>query len=268
MSESCCMMCFNLAKRAPGNAISVVKLPTNLQTNITYCYGKNCFKLHGLPSPQPGSILGLLGINGIGKSTALKILSGKIIPNFGVFGKEAPDKKDIIKYYRGSDLQNYFNKLYKTNFKISIKPQNIFKLVNKFKGKKVEEIIDKYNQRKNKKDKICQKLEINHLFERNIEELSGGELQRLVIAITVLTDADVYFFDECSSFLDVKQRLVVNDIIRSLLDQNEWDSKINYKKKYIIVVEHDLAILDYVSDYVQSLYGKPSIYGVVTSKIM
>ena len=265
ISESCCMMCFNLAKRSPGNAISVVKLPTNLQTNITYCYGKNCFKLHGLPSPQPGSILGLLGINGIGKSTALKLLSGKIIPNFGVFDENAPSKKDIIKYYRGSELQNYFNKLYKGNLKISIKPQNIFKYVKNFEGQHVEQIIDKYNKKKKKKE-VSDKLQITHLFDRNIEQLSGGELQRLIIALTVLIDADVYFFDECSSFLDVKQRLVVNDIIRSLVDPCQWDSNVNAKNKYVIVVEHDLAILDYVSDYVQSLYGKPSIYGVVTNK--
>ena len=132
ISEDACMVCFNIAKRTPGNAISVVKLPTNLTTNITHCYGSNSFKLHGLPLPQSGSVLGLLGTNGIGKSTAINILSGKINPNFGNLEKNIPTKKDIINYYRGSDLQNYFNKLYKKNLKISIKPQNIIEYSKNF----------------------------------------------------------------------------------------------------------------------------------------
>ncbi|VVU94318.1 ABC transporter [seawater metagenome] len=266
ISENCCMVCFNSAKRSPGNAVSVVKLPTNLQTNVTYCYGKNSFKIHGLPTPQPGTVLGLLGINGIGKSTALNILSGKLLPNFGNIDKDVPTKKDIIKYYRGSELQNYFNKIYNKKTKVCVKPQNIFKYVTKYKGQNIQDLINKIDQR-NKKDEICEKLQISHLFERNIEDLSGGELQRLIIAFTVMSDADVYFFDECSSFLDVKQRLVVNDIIRGLIDPINWNSDNKAKSKYIIVVEHDLAILDYVSDYIQCLYGKPSVYGVVSNKI-
>jgi len=137
ISEDACMICFNIAKRAPGDAISVVKLPTNLTTNITHCYGSNSFKLHGLPTPQPGSVLGLLGINGIGKSTAIDILSGIIIPNFGNLDSNIPTKKDIINYYRGSDLQNYFNKLYKSNIKIAIKPQSIISYSIKFKPMKI-----------------------------------------------------------------------------------------------------------------------------------
>ena len=265
VSEEACMMCFNLVKRAPGDAISVVKLPTNLTTNITHCYGHNSFKLHGLPFPQPGSVLGLLGTNGIGKSTAVDILSGKIMPNFGNFEKNIPTKKDIINYYRGSELQNYFSNLFKNKLKISIKPQSISSYVDKFKGKTVKELLNQSNKR-NKLEVISKQLELDHLFDRVIEHLSGGELQRLVIAMTVLDDADVYFFDECSSFLDVKQRLVATDIIRSLIDPNEWNETGKASTKYVIVVEHDLAILDYMSDHIQSIYGKPGAYGVVTNK--
>lgn len=61
-------------------------------------------------------------------------------------------------------------------------------------------------------------------------------------------------FDEPSSYLDIKQRLKAAEVIRSLLGP----------ANYVIAVEHDLSVLDYLSDFVCCLYGKPSMYGVVT----
>src|SRR6195952_4118387 len=61
-------------------------------------------------------------------------------------------------------------------------------------------------------------------------------------------------FDEPSSYLDVKQRLSAAKVIRSLLRPDD----------YVIVVEHDLSVLDYLSDFICVLYGKPAVYGVVT----
>lgn len=91
-------------------------------------------------------------------------------------------------------------------------------------------------------------------MDRDITLLSGGELQRFAIGTVCVQKADVYMFDEPSSYLDVKQRLSAAQIIRSLLRDDD----------YVIVVEHDLSVLDYLSDYVCVLYGKPAIYGVVT----
>lgn len=61
-------------------------------------------------------------------------------------------------------------------------------------------------------------------------------------------------FDEPSSYLDVKQRLKAAKMIRSLLSA----------ENYVIAVEHDLSILDYLSDFICVLYGQPGAYGVVT----
>lgn len=61
-------------------------------------------------------------------------------------------------------------------------------------------------------------------------------------------------FDEPSSYLDVKQRLKAARMIRSLLQHDN----------YVIAVEHDLSILDYLSDFICVLYGQPGAYGVVT----
>lgn len=80
-------------------------------------------------------------------------------------------------------------------------------------------------------------------------------MQRFAIAAVCVQKADVYMFDEPSSFLDVKQRLAAGRIIRSLLRPD----------CFVIVVEHDLSILDYLSDYICVLYGKPAVYGVVTA---
>ena len=66
--------------------------------------------------------------------------------------------------------------------------------------------------------------------------------------------ADIFMFDEPSSYLDVKQRLNAAIAIRNLINPD----------KFIIVVEHDLSVLDYLSDFVCCLYGVPGAYGVVT----
>lgn len=84
------------------------------------------------------------------------------------------------------------------------------------------------------------------MLERKIEILSGGEMQRLAILLASIAKAEIFMFDEPSSFLDVKQRLKAAKIIR-MLAANET---------YVIVVEHDLSILDYLSDYICCLYGE------------
>ncbi len=68
-------------------------------------------------------------------------------------------------------------------------------------------------------------------------------------------------FDEPSSYLDVKQRLKAALVIRDLvLEATNPD----YLSTYVICVEHDLSVLDYLSDYICCLYGTPGVYGVVT----
>lgn len=259
VSETACATCVNRCKQCPGNAVSVVKLPTNLTTDTTHSYGSNSFKLHGLPIPRIGHVLGLLGSNGIGKSSALKILSGRIKPNLGNFD-DPPDWSEIITYYRGSDLQNYFRRMAENNLKVAIKPQLEAGFVKRLRGNTVKLLMEERDERGTMKQ-YARDLDLFHLMDRKVEELSGGELQRFAAACTMCKDADVYMFDEVTSFLDVKQRLKATELIRSLVHGNEEGSK-----KYVIVVEHDLAILDCVSDFVQCLYGSPGVYGVVTGR--
>lgn len=265
VSERACATCVTRCKQAPGDAISVIKLPTNLTTDTTHRYGPNSFKLHGIPSPRPGTVLGLLGTNGTGKSTSLSILMGRVKPNLGRLD-DPPDWADIVSYYRGSALQNYFTRLLENKLTVVIKPQLEASFARRLSGKRVGDMLRKRDERK-VMDRVVKELDLEHVLDREVQQLSGGELQRFAIGATICRKADVYMFDEASSFLDVKQRLQVTDKIRALVhDADEWpNGELDCMKKYVVVVEHDLAVLDYMSDYVQCLYGAPGAYGVVTS---
>ena len=107
ISEELCIGCGICVKKCPFEAINIIYLPKSLDSCQTHRYGPNSFKLHRLPMPRPGQVLGLVGTNGIGKSTALKILAGKQKPNLGRFDSP-PDWAEILVNFRGSELQVYF----------------------------------------------------------------------------------------------------------------------------------------------------------------
>eukprot|EP01113_Clastostelium_recurvatum_P042488 TRINITY_DN688_c0_g1_i1.p1 TRINITY_DN688_c0_g1~~TRINITY_DN688_c0_g1_i1.p1 ORF type:complete len:606 (+),score=202.37 TRINITY_DN688_c0_g1_i1:58-1875(+) len=252
ISEELCIGCGICVKKCPFEAIAIINLPKDLARDTTHRYGPNSFKLHRLPTPRPGQVLGLVGTNGIGKSTALKILAGKQKPNLGKFDS-APDWQDILTHFRGSELQNYFTKILEDNLKAIIKPQYVDNIPKAVKGV-AGDILAQKDERK-VMDAIISDLDLGgEVLKRTIDVLSGGELQRFAIGVVAVQKADVYMFDEPSSYLDVKQRLKAAQLIRSLLDP----------KIYIIVVEHDLSVLDYLSDFICCLYGVPGAYGVVT----
>jgi len=252
ISEDLCIGCGICVKKCPFDAIQIINLPANLEKETTHRYSANSFKLHRLPVPRPGVVLGLVGTNGIGKSTALKILSGKQKPNLGRFA-DPPDWTEILAYFRGSELQNYFTKILEDDLKAVMKPQYVDQIPRAIKGS-VQSLLDKKNEMDNQKQ-ICDLLDLNKVRDRNVQDLSGGELQRFAIAMVCIQKADIFVFDEPSSYLDVKQRLNAAMAIRNLMRPDD----------YVIVVEHDLAVLDYLSDFICCLYGVPGAYGVVTA---
>jgi len=254
ISERLCIGCGICPKKCPFDAIHIINLPTNLETQVTHRYSANSFKLHRLPMPRPGQVLGLVGTNGIGKSTALKILSGKLKPNLGRYDNP-PDWEEILKYFRGSELQNYFTKVLEDDLKAVIKPQYVDQIPKAVKGtdRAVQTLLKSRAQMENYED-ILDIFELRNVLDRDIEKLSGGELQRFALALVCVQKADVYMFDEPSSYLDVKQRLNAARAIRGLARPDN----------YIICVEHDLSVLDYLSDFICVLYGRPAVYGVVT----
>lgn len=253
ISEPLCIGCGICVKKCPFEAINIIKLPTNLEAETTHRYSANSFKLHRLPTPRVGQVLGLVGTNGIGKSTALKILAGKQKPNLGRYD-DPPDWEEIIKHFRGSELQNFFTKVLEENIKALIKPQYVDHVPRAIKGSTTVSAMLDGKLEKDNKDEIIQVLDLKEVLHRDPKQLSGGELQRFTIGMSCVQKANMYMFDEPSSYLDVKQRLNAARMIRSLLDE----------QTYVIAVEHDLSVLDYLSDFICCLYGVPSVYGVVT----
>jgi len=251
ISEILCSGCGICVKKCPFKAINIVNLPDELERFCSHRFGQNAFKLFRLPIPSPGIVLGLLGQNGIGKTTTLKIFSGEIKPNLGSLNAP-PDWAEIIKYYRGSALQEYFLKISENNLKVAHKPQYVDRIPKAVSGE-VSELLQKVDERE-VVDILIEELELKNIWDRSLDVLSGGELQRVAVAATISREADVYLFDEPSSYLDVKQRLQVARAIRSLKKE----------LKTIIVAEHDLAIIDYLSDQICVFYGEPSVYGVVS----
>ena len=250
--ESLCTGCGICIKKCPFKAISIVNLPDELEKDCSHRFGENTFKLYRLPTPSPSVVLGLIGQNGIGKTTTLRILSGEVKLNLGNY-KNPPDWSETVQHFRGSTLQDYFQKMGEGKLRISHKPQYVDKIPRAISGK-VGELLEKVDERK-VLDKIAEQLELKQFWNRKLEVLSGGELQRVAVAAAVCREADVYLFDEPSSYLDVKQRLEVAKVIRSLKND----------QKTIIIAEHDLAIIDYLSDQICIFYGEPGVYGVVSN---
>jgi ATP-binding cassette subfamily E protein 1 len=257
LTEALCTGCGICVKKCPFHCYIIVNLPEELEKELTHRYTKDGFKLYRMLIPRKGKVLGVIGQNGIGKSTCVKILSGQIKVNFGRFGEDAPDWEEIITYYRGSELQKYFTDIRDKKVKVVYKPQEITKIPEQVKGK-VNEILKKVDTAKNQQffDEITRSLNLTKILDRDIGVLSGGELQKVAIAAAVLKDGYCYLFDEPSSYLDIRERLNMAQIIRNLSKRGEGSN--------VVVVEHDMAILDYLSDQVCLMYGEPSAYGIVS----
>ena len=250
ISEELCSGCGICTNRCIFGAVNVINLPEALD-EPTHRYGPNSFELFGLPTLKEGTVLGLLGQNGIGKSTIMNILSGLMIPNFGDYEKES-SWDEVIEHYKGSALQNYFKALANKEIKAVHKPQMVDQLPKVVKGN-VKNLLTQVNER-DKLDEVVEDLDLKNVLDRDIKNLSGGELQRVTIAASILRDGDFYYFDEPTSWLDVRQRLNAVKVIRSLADAG----------KSVLVIEHDLATLDAMSDNIHILYGEPGAYGVVS----
>lgn len=252
IDEDICNGCGICVKVCPFEAITIVNLATELATDKVHQYGINSFRLYKLPTPTKGQVVGLLGRNGMGKSTVINILSGNLKPNLGKFN-EPPSWDEILKYYSGTELKSHFEKIKSGDIKASIKPQQVYNITKVFEGT-TKDLLDKFDER-GISGELVKELGLTNSLENDIKELSGGELQRLAVAVATSKEADFYFFDEPSSYNDVFQRTSVARVIHGL-------AKIG---KSVMVVEHDLTLLDYLSDFIDVLYGEPAAYGIVSN---
>ena len=249
ISEELCVGCGICVKKCPFEALDIVNLPEQLD-QPTHRYGQNGFVLYGLPIPVEGKVTGILGPNGIGKSTSVKILSGTLIPNLGRTDAEIA-WKDVLDLYQGTELFDYLQLLSQKNMKVAVKPQYIDQIPKVFSGS-VRDLLATTDER-GKLDYYIERLSLSAVVDRPIKTLSGGELQRVAIAACLARDADFFFLDEITPYLDVYQRMAAANLIRELA-----------LERPVVIVEHDLAILDMLADTVHIAYGEPAVFGVIT----
>ena len=252
VSEPLCIGCGICVHKCPHDALTIVNLPDEQEKDTVHRYGMNDFRLFGLPAPEKGKVIGILGANGTGKTTAISLLAGEIIPNLGDWENEG-SWDDVKDFYSGTEIQKHFNKLSDGNISIALKPQYVDKIPQMFDGT-LRELLERVASPE-KVDEFATQINLTSL-DKKLSKVSGGELQKGAIAATILKEADLYFFDEPSSYLDIEQRLFIARMISEL-----------GKTKSVIVIEHDLAILDYVTDNIHVMYGSPNAYGIVSQKL-
>ena len=254
ISEEICLgeTCGICVEKCPFDAIQILNLPQELDENPVHRYGENAFALYGLPAPREGRVTGILGPNGIGKTTAVRILADELAPNLGQVGDE-PDWEEILETYRGTALQEYLESMREGDVTVARKPQYVDRIPDRFDGN-TRGLLERTDER-GALEGLVERLGIGPVVDQPVDTLSGGELQRVALAATLVRDADFYFLDEITPYLDIGQRMTTARIVRELADEED---------RSMLVVEHDLAILDLLADSIHVAYGQPGAFGVVT----
>ena len=246
ISEELCIGCGICVRKCPMSCIWIINLAKEAGDPI-YQYGINTFRLYGLPLPKDGAV-SLVGKNGIGKTTALRLLSHQFSPNFAIFDKKLSEKEILEKL--PLETRRYIQQTGK-EIRVSMKPQYVDKLRSAFKGKVKDLLLEVCG--KASLPKVSKLFNISAILDRDVSNLSGGELQKTAIAVAYLKDADIYYFDEPTNYLDIEERLRIAVVLKELAES-----------KKVMLAEHDMIILDYVSSYVYLFYGDENVYGVVS----
>ena len=254
ISEEICLgeTCGICVEKCPFDAIEIINLPTELDDDPVHRYGENTFALYGLPIPEAGSVTGILGPNGIGKTTAVRALADEMVPNLGEYDTD-PTWERVLDRYRGTELQTYIERVQGGEVTIARKPQYVDQLPSQFDGTTIDLLAS--TDERGALDDYIDRLGIRPVVDQPLDTLSGGELQRVALAATLARDRDFYFLDEVSPYLDIGQRVTAARLIRELADEED---------RAVLVVEHDLAILDLLAASLHVAYGEPGAFGVIT----
>jgi ATP-binding cassette subfamily E protein 1 len=254
ISEEICLgeSCGICVEKCPFDAIEIINLPQELQDDPVHRYGDNSFSLYGLPVPEEGRVTGILGPNGIGKTTAVHILADEITPNLGQWD-DPPGWDGVLDRYRGTELQDYLGAVVDGAVSVSRKPQYVDTIPEEFDGQ-TRTLLENTDER-GALDDLVERLSIGPVMDQPIDDLSGGQLQRVAITAALARDADFYFLDEITPYLDIRQRVAVARLLRDLAEEQD---------RSLLVVEHDLAVLDLLGDALHVAYGDAGAYGVIT----
>jgi len=251
IDENTCVGCSICVKRCPFGAIDIVNLPSVNESDLVHRYGQNGFALYGLPTPRIGTVLGLLGRNGIGKTTAVNILAGHEKMNLG---HDEASEEEIKSFFKGNEILKHFEGFDKK--KVAYKPQNLSKL-------SVDVTVrDLLHQRGESGEirKLAEHMGIAKILDNKMNKLSGGELQKVAILAASLGDDDIFFYDEPLAYLDIAERLRVSDFIKEISTGSARSTPNALSSgATTIVVEHDLLILDYFLHAIIFVSGTPPL---------
>ena len=268
-----CGICLNVCPRNAIYSIYLLDEPDDdlinheypiitdkIKTSIEPNEKNHGFRLYGLPTLISGKVTGLCGPNGIGKSTVLNILSGNLKMNFGNTKDKDLKWRELLKHVKESEMRQHFQEIVSEQRHIAYKQQVLKIFFEKYKKKKIKDILrDQKHINDNFYNRIIKYLDITAIADRHLGQCSGGELQRFAIASVLIQNADCYLIDEPCTFLDVKKRIKLAELLQ------DRARGFGSKKEYpILVVEHDLAILDYMSDVIHLFYGSPHEFGVMS----
>ncbi|MEM1687788.1 MAG: ribosome biogenesis/translation initiation ATPase RLI [Nanopusillaceae archaeon] len=254
IDEVLCIGCGICVKKCPFKAINIINISKEPNSGLVFQYGPNTFRLYGLPLIKVGNIVGIIGRNGIGKSTAISLLAGILKPNFGQYNKNF-ENKEIISNFRGTELQKYFERLYNNQIKISYKPQNIFIFLKFYGDKTVNELIRELSG--DDQNKIIEEYSLEKILNRRIKELSGGELQKIVFIFSIYKKHDVLLIDELTNYLDIYERIKLASKILDLKDLGDS----------ILIIDHDLSFINSLADIIHIVYGVQKAYGIFSTPI-
>ncbi|RDD52593.1 ribosome biogenesis/translation initiation ATPase RLI [Nanoarchaeota archaeon NZ13-N] len=256
IEEELCIGCGICVKKCPFNAIMIINLVKEPESDLVFQYGQNTFRLYGLPVVKEKSIVGIIGRNGIGKSTAISIFAGILKPNFGEYNRKF-DEKEIIKRFRGTELQKYFENLYSKKIKVSYKPQNVFIFIKLYGEKSVEEILTSLIKSKEEMDRIIREFRIENIMKRKIKELSGGELQKILFLFSSLKEHNLLLLDELTNYLDIYERVKIASYLLEIKEKGDS----------IVLIDHDLSFINTLADIIHIVYGVQKAYGIFSSPI-
>ncbi|XP_010466556.1 PREDICTED: ABC transporter E family member 1-like [Camelina sativa] len=172
-------------------------------------------------------IIVMLGENGTGKTTFIRMLAGAFPREEGV--EESANMPE---------------------FNVSYKPQGIgSRRVCTVRQLLHDKIRDAYVHRQFVSD-VVRPLQIEELLDKEISKLSGGERQRVAITLCLGKPADIYLIDEPSAYLDSEQRITASKVIKRF---------ILHAKKTAFIVEHDFIMATYLADKVIVYEGQPAV---------
>lgn len=188
-------------------------------------------------------IIVLLGENGTGKTTFVRMLAG-------LQKSDEQEKLEAEGYDYEASLAGV------PDLNVSYKPQKIAPKFNGLTRELIHKRIREAYVHPQFQSDVMKPLNIEALFDNEVQKLSGGELQRLAITLALGKPADVYLIDEPSAYLDSEQRINCAKVIKRF---------IMHSKKTAFVVEHDFIMATYLADRVVVYHGQPGVEATATA---